>query len=52
MGIKTLYITEAKGYKLEIREIRVIAPLFYDFFVLLFNLRFESQSDVIPTGSL
>ena len=38
--------------KLEIREIRVIAPLFYDFFVLLFNLRFESQSDVIPTGSL
>ena len=38
--------------KLEIREIRVIAPLFYDFFVFLFNLRFESQSDVIPTGSL
>ena len=41
-----------KILKLEIREIRVIAPLFYDFFVLLFNLRFESQSDVIPTGSL
>ena len=38
--------------KLEIREIRVIAPFFYDFFVFLFNLRFESQSDVIPTGSL
>ena len=38
--------------KLEIREIRVIAPLFYDFFVFLFNLRFESQSDVVPTGSL
>ena len=41
-----------KILKLEIREIRVIAPLFYDFFVLLFNLRFESQSDVVPTGSL
>ena len=41
-----------KILKLEIREIRVIAPLFYDFFVLLFNLRFESQSDVIPAGSL
>ena len=41
-----------KILKLEMREIRVIAPLFYDFFVLLFNLRFESQSDVIPTGSL
>ena len=41
-----------KILKLEIREIRVIAPLFYDFFVLLFNLGFESQSDVIPTGSL
>ena len=41
-----------KILKLEIREIRVIAPLFYDFFVLLFNLRFESQSNVIPTGSL
>ena len=41
-----------KILKLEIREIRVIAPLFYDFFVLLFNLRFESQSDVIPIGSL
>ena len=38
--------------KLEIREIRVIAPLFYDFFVFLFDLRFESQADVIPTGSL
>ena len=41
-----------KVLKLEIREIRVIAPLFYDFFVFLFNLRFESQSDVVPTGSL
>ena len=41
-----------KILKLEIREIRVIAPLFYDFFGLLFNLRFESQSDVVPTGSL
>ena len=41
-----------KVLKLEMREIRVIAPLFYDFFVFLFNLRFESQSDVVPTGSL
>ena len=34
---------------MEIGEIRVIALLFFDFFVPLSNFRFESQSDVIPT---
>ena len=33
-------------------KIRVAAQLFYDFFVLLSNQRFESQSDVYLTGSL
>ena len=33
-----------KVLKVEIREIRVMAPLFFDFFVLLSNLRFKSQS--------
>ena len=54
MGIKILYLTEAKitirlrnVLKVEIGEIRVIAPLFIEF-----NLRFKSQSDVILTGSL
>ena len=51
MGIKTLYITEAKGFKSGKKGDQV-APLFYDFFLLLFNLRFESQSHVIPAGSL
>ena len=52
MGIKILYLTEAKitirlrnVLKVEIGEIRVIAPLFIEF--LLSNLRFKSQSDVI-----
>ena len=54
MGIKTLNLTETKirirlDFTSGICEIRVIAPLF---FVLLFNLRFELQSDVILTGSL
>ena len=42
------------GYVLEveIREIRELAPLFFDSFVFLSNLRFKSQSDVILTGSL
>ena len=42
------------GYVLEvaIREIRALAPLFFDSFVFLSNLRFKSQSDVILTGSL
>ena len=50
MGIKTLYVTEVKirtrqGFKSgNKREIRVMAPLFFDFFVLLSNLRFKSQS--------
>ena len=51
MGIKTLYITEAKGFESG-KKGGQVAPLFYDFFVLLFNSRFESQSHVIPTGSL
>ena len=33
-----------KVLKVEIREIRVMAPLFFDFFVFLSNLRFKSQS--------
>ena len=42
------------GYVLEvaIREIRALAPLFFDSFVFLSNLRFKSQSDVILTVSL
>ena len=42
------------GYVLEveIREIRELAPLFFDSFVFLSNLRFKSQSDVILTVSL
>ena len=51
MGIKTLYITEAKGFESG-KKGGQVAPLFYDFFVLLFNSRFESQSHLIPTGSL
>ena len=51
MGIKTLYITEAKGFESG-KKGGQVAPLFYDFFVLLFNLRFESHSHLIPTGSL
>ena len=38
-----------KVFKVEIGETRVIALLFFDFFVSLSNFRFESQSDVIPT---
>ena len=51
MGIKTLYITEAKGFESG-KKGGQVAPLFYDFFVLLFNSRFETQSHLIPTGSL
>ena len=51
MGIKTLYITEAKGFESG-KKGGQVAPLFYDFFVLFFNSRFESQSHLIPTGSL
>ena len=51
MGIKTLYITEAKGFESG-KKGGQVAPLFYDFFVLLFNSSFESQSHLIPTGSL
>ena len=55
MGIKTLYIPEAKiriklDLKVKIRRIKIVAPLSYDFFVLLPNLPFESQSNVILTG--
>ena len=55
MGIKTLYIPEAKiriklDLKVKIRKIKIVAPLSYDFFVLLSNLPFESQSNVILTG--
>ena len=38
--------------KLEIGETSIVAPSFFDFFVSLSSLRFESQSDVIPAGSL
>ena len=42
MGIKTLHLTEgklqlSKVLKVEIGKIRVIAPLIFDFFVLLTN---------------
>ena len=55
MGIKTLYIPDAKiriklDLKVKIRKIKIVAPLSYDFFVLLSNLPFESQSNVILTG--
>ena len=38
--------------QVEIVDIRVVAPLFLDLFVLISNLRFKSQSDVILAGSL
>ena len=38
--------------QVEIVDIRVVAPLSLDLFVLFSNLRFKSQSDVILAGSL
>ena len=42
-----------KVLKVEIGEIRVIAPLVFDFFLFFFPTNvFLSQADVIPGGSL
>ena len=38
--------------QVEIVDIRVVAPLSLDLFVLFSNLRFKSQSDVILAGRL
>ena len=39
MGIKTLYITEAKGFE-NGKKGDQVAPLFYDFFIFAFQLTF------------